>query len=400
MEILLYNTKCIVKYILAYLEKKNIGGSIVDVIKTLSDIIKIDTTNPPGNEKDITRYIMDRYEGYENLTEIDNGDNRASLVVDIPGESDETVAFVGHIDTVPVSDASVWKYPPFDAHIEGDLIYGRGTSDMKSGAACMIALGDYFIKNDKKPDKNIRLIFTADEEATGKGVLSVMEKGYLDDVDFVIVPENTSSDVVLKEKGALWLSLELFGKAAHGARPDLGINSIEIVYELVEDLKSFVEVYCNDDLLGDSTISLNKISGGKSTNIIADYCKAEIDVRANPDLQNSEVIEYLEKQIYRYEHKYEGLKIKFEELTNRPSLEMDRDNKFVEEFVKNLDDLEMDYDYAGVTYFTDLSLTIPKIDTPFVIFGPGFIDKGHQVDECASVKAIQEASEMFIQYLK
>lgn len=372
----------------------------MDVIKILSDLIKINTTNPPGNEKDITQYVIERYEGYEDVIEIDIGENRASLIVNIPGNSDETVAFIGHIDTVPVSDPSVWKYPPFEAHIEGDLMYGRGTSDMKSGAACMVSLGEYFIKNNLKPNKNIMLVFTADEEATGKGIISVFEKGYLDKVDFIIVPENTSSNVVLKEKGALWISLELFGKSAHGARPDLGINSIEIVYELISHLKSYVESYCNDDLLGDSTASLNWISGGEKTNIIADYCKAEIDIRANPDLTNKEVIEYLEKQIYKFEHKYKGLKIKYEVLTDRPSLEMVPDNKFVKEFIGTLDKLDMKYDYAGVTYFTDLSLTIPELKTPFVIFGPGFIDKGHQVDECASIEAIEKASEMFIEYLK
>lgn len=372
----------------------------MDVIEILSDIIKINTENPPGNEKDITQYIIERFEGYEDIIEIDLGDNRASLIVNIPGESEETVAFIGHIDTVPVSDASLWKYPPFEAHIEGDLIYGRGSSDMKSGAACMISLGEYFIKNKIKPNKNIMLVFTADEEATGKGVVSVFEKGYLDDVDFIIVPENTSSDVVLKEKGALWISLELFGKAAHGARPDLGINAVELAFELVNDLKSYVESYCNDDLLGDSTISLNTITGGKSTNIIADYCQANIDVRANPDLTNAEVIKYLDRQIYKFENKHKGLEIKYEILTDRPSLEMNSDNKYVKEFVSNLDKLEMEYKYAGITYFTDLSLTIPELNTPFVIFGPGFIDKGHQRDECAPVEAIRKANKMFIEYLK
>lgn len=372
----------------------------MDVIKTLSDIIKVNTSNPPGNEKDLTQYIIKRYEGYEDIIEIDNGDNRASLIVNIEGTSDDTVAFIGHIDTVPVSDPSVWKYPPFDGHIEGDIMYGRGTSDMKSGAACMITLGEYFIKNKIKPNKNIKLIFTADEESSGKGVISVFEKGYLEDVDFIIVPENTSSDVVLKEKGALWISLELFGKSAHGARPDLGINAIEIVYELVNDLKSYVESYCNDELLGDTTASLNWISGGEKTNIIADYCKAEIDVRANPDLSNEDVLRYLEKQIYKYEHKYKGLKVEYSVLTDRPSLEMEADNKYVVNFVETLDKMKMEYKYAGVTYFTDLSLTIPKLETPFVIFGPGFIDKGHQTDECVSIEAVKKANEFFIEYFK
>lgn len=264
----------------------------------------------------------------------------------------------------------------------------------------MISLGEYFIKNRITPNKNIMLVFTADEESSGKGIVSVFEKGYLEKADFIIVPENTSSNVVLKEKGALWIRFELFGKSSHGARPDLGINSIEILYELINHLKSFVESYCNDDLLGDSTVSLNLIAGGEKVNLIADYCKAEIDIRATPDLTNEEIIHYIKKQIYKFENKYKGLKIKFEVLTDRPSLEMVKNNRFVDEFVGILNKLEMKWEYAGVTYFTDLSLTIPELKTPFVIFGPGFIDKGHQVDEFASIEAIEKAIRIFIEYLK
>lgn len=372
----------------------------MNVINTLSDLIKINTTNPPGNEKEITHYIRNQFRGHDDMIELDHGDNRASLLVTIRGESDEKVAIVGHIDTVPVSDPGVWKYPPFDAHIENGRMYGRGTSDMKSGVACMIALGDYFIQNKIKPNRTIQLIFTADEEADGIGILDVFDKGFLDDTDFILVPENTSNDVVLKEKGALWISVELFGKSAHGARPDLGINSIEIVYELTRELQSFVENSCNDELLGNSTVSLNTISGGEKVNMIADYCKAEIDIRANPDLDNKDILNYLEKLIRKFEHKYQGLNVKYHVLTDRPSLEMSSQNPFVREFIDVLDTMNLAYAHAGITYFTDLSLTIPELNSPFLIFGPGSIDKGHQVDESVELTALENASKAYIEFFR
>ncbi|HFL3828491.1 TPA: M20 family metallopeptidase [Clostridioides difficile] len=372
----------------------------MNVIENLQDLIKINTTNPPGNEKDVTQYIIKQFGNYEKIKEVDLGDNRASLVIDIEGESDKTVAFIGHIDTVPVSNPNTWKYDPFSAHIEGDLMYGRGTSDMKSGAACMMYAGLYFVKNNIKPNKNVKLVFTADEEATGKGVLSILDKNILKDVDFIIVPENTDEYVVIKEKGALWLELELFGKSAHGARSDLGINSIEILYELVDSLRPFVESYCGDELLGDSTVSINKIVGGEKTNIIADYCKAEVDVRTNPDVTNDQVVEYLDMQIRRFEHKYPGLEIKRNIKTNRPALEMDKDHKYVQEFVEILKKLDMKTEYKGVNYFTDLSLTMPELPKPFIIYGPGFEELGHQVDECVSIEAVKRVSKAYIEYLK
>ena len=371
----------------------------MDVIDILADLVKIDTTNLPGNEKDIVDYILSKFRGHEDFIEIQNGRNRSSLVVNIEGRTDETVAFIGHIDTVPVADEEAWKFPPFDAHIEGDIMYGRGTSDMKSGVACMVSLGDYFINKDIVPEKNIKLIFTADEERTGKGIISVFEKGYLEDVDFVIVPENTSNDPALKEKGALWISLELFGKSAHGARPDLGINSIEITYEILNDLKIYVGNFPDDELLGSNTVSLNKISGGKSTNIIAEYCKAEIDIRTNPGLGNNEIIKQLEKIISKHEKEKEGLKVKYKILTDRTSFEMEKENKYVKEFMATLNRKNLNYKQVGVTYFTDLSLVIPHQEIPFIIFGPGFIDKGHQVDEHVSIEETRQADEIFLEYL-
>ncbi|HLR35276.1 MAG TPA: M20 family metallopeptidase [Tissierellales bacterium] len=372
----------------------------MEVIDILKDLIKIDTTNPPGNEKNITQYIISLFGDYDKINEIDLGNNRASLVIDIEGDSDETVALIGHIDTVPVTDLDIWKYNPFGAHIEGNLMYGRGTSDMKSGLACMIYTGLYFVNNNIKPSKNIKLIFTADEEATGKGILSILDENILDDVDFIIVPENTDECIAVKEKGALWIQLELFGRSAHGARPDLGINSIEVLYELVNSIRPFVESYCGDELLGDSTVSINEISGGEKTNIIADYCKANIDIRTNPDITNEEVLDYIEKQIERFEHKYEELNVKYKVITDRPALEMNKGHNYVQEFVNTLEKLDMKTEYKGVNYFTDLSLTMPKLPKPFIIYGPGYEALGHKVDEYVSIEAVKRVSKAYIEYLR
>lgn len=372
----------------------------MDVIEILKDLIKINTTNPPGNEKLVADYIKSLYKDHKEIKEIEHGDNRSSIVIDIKGDSGETIAFVGHIDTVPVSDTSKWKYDPFGAVEEDGLIYGRGTSDMKSGAACMVSTGLYFIENDIVPTKNIRLVFTADEESDGMGVSKVLEEGYLNDVDSIIVPENTDEYMVIKEKGALWVKVKIYGRAAHGARPDLGLNSIEILYEFVNAIRPFVESHSGDDLLGDSSLSLNKISGGEKTNIIADYCEAEIDIRTIPSLKNEDVIDYIETEVSKLMKKYPDLKIELETINNRPALSIEEDHEFILEFKKVLDKLDMESKIKGVNYFTDLSITMPVLDKPFVIYGPGFESKGHQVDECVEVDAVKRVRDVYIECFK
>lgn len=356
--------------------------------------------NPSGNEKRITEYIKEKFLGYENMVSINNGENRESLVIDIKGSSDQTVGFVGHIDTVPVTNPEEWLYPPLSATVVDDFMYGRGTSDIKSGAACMINLGLHYIENNIKPSKNIRLIFTADEESSGLGISSVLDKGLIEDLDFIIVPENTSSKVVIKENGALWIEMEVFGKSAHGARPDLGINSIEIVYSIYEDLKEFVKISKKDEFLDYTTVSLNRISGGEKVNIIADYCKGEFDIRANPDLQNKVILEFLDKRIEEYIGKYSDLKINRRILTDRIAFDVDEKEPFVSNFIKKLEENKIEVELAGVRYFTDLSLTQPVANKPFVIFGPGYIDKGHQKNEYVSIEETKKVSEFYIEYFR
>jgi succinyl-diaminopimelate desuccinylase len=375
-------------------------------MKTITDIfvdlVKVNSTNPPGNEKKIVEYIKNLYKDYDKvkMQEIEHGNNRSSLVIDIKGNTSEIIAFAGHIDTVPVPDPSKWTYDPFNATVVGDLLYGRGSSDMKSGAACMIYTGLHFLENNIIPNKSIRLIFTADEESSGIGIRSILDIGLINDVNNIIVPENTDEYIVIKEKGALWIKVQIYGKSAHGARPDLGLNSIQIMYELIESIRPFIESYCGDKLLGNSSISINKINGGEKINIIADYCEAEIDIRTNPDLDNEEVIAFVNKQVLRLTNKYNGLRIDIVTLTNRPALEISEDHDFIVGFKNVLNELGFDSNIKGVNYFTDLSLALPFVNKPFIIFGPGFEELGHQVDENCSISAVERVGKVYIEYCK
>lgn len=362
------------------------------------DLIKINSTNPPGNESRVTNYIIKLFEEYPYLELINHGNNRSSLIIDIEGKSNDKVAFIGHIDTVPVSNPEDWVYSPFEGKIIGDLVYGRGASDMKSGIASMLYMGLYFIENKIIPNKSIRLIFTADEESNGMGIKAVVEKGFLNDITYTIVPENTDECLVIKEKGALWIKTIVLGKMAHGARPDLGINAIEKTYELYFLIKEFVNIQQKDNLLGINTVSINRIEGGEKTNIIADYCESEIDIRLNPDVEIDKVLDYLDKQISILEKQEFGLKINYEILNKRPPLEIDEGHKLIQDFKDIIRQYGNEVKVKGVNYFTDLSISMPIVEKPFLIYGPGFEELGHQKDECASIKAIVRVAKVYIDY--
>ena len=150
----------------------------------------------------------------------DHGEGRASLVVSIPGESSESVMFLGHIDTVPCGDETAWKYKPVHATEDGDRIYGLGSSDMKSGVAIMLTVLDTVLKMKKTPKKTLRFVFTADEESGCMGAKRVAKCSWMDDVKEILLSEPTDGKVVIAEKGVLWILLKIAGRQAHGAMPE------------------------------------------------------------------------------------------------------------------------------------------------------------------------------------
>lgn len=361
----------------------------------LEDLIKIDSSNPPGNEKLMTSYIATHFQGYPGLTILDHGENRASLVIEIPGESKESVAIIGHLDTVPVADPDKWNNDPFVPKKADDLIYGRGASDMKGGIACMISIAKYIISSNIKPHNTLKFMFTADEESGGMGIRSLVDGGFFDDVKYLLIAEPSDEAIIIKEKGALWLRIKVHGKASHGSTPELGINAIEKIYELTQKIRKLVENDEGDELLGKNSFALNKINGGTKTNVTADYCEAEIDMRTLPSVYHEVLLEDIARVISEMEEKYCGLKIDLEITNNRIPMMTEESHPFIT-YIKNTV-ISHGYDFIikGAKFFTDGSIVLNKYDIPFAIYGPGLVNQCHMDNEYVPLDTIERAETVY-----
>lgn len=373
-----------------------------DIIDILKSLVEIDSSNPPGNETYIVNYIMSHFKDYEYMKVICHCENRASLIIDVPGESNELVVVVGHLDTVPATNLSQWQSNPFNPVIINNKMYGRGTSDMKSGIACMINVAKYFIYNYIKPKKTVRFMFTADEESSGIGIRSLIDLGYLNNAKYLLIPETSDESIVIKEKGALWLKIKVHGKPSHGSTPELGINAIEKLYELIYNIKPIIDNNDTDNLLGKNSIAINKIQGGTRTNITADYCEAEIDIRTIPNLKftHETIINQFYKIINDLKSKYEGLEIYLEVLNNRIPIMTDENNELVKSIRGVMSSLGYCVDIKGVKFFTDGSIILSKYDMPFAIYGPGIIEQCHVDNEYVLLDSLERVQNVYIELLK
>jgi len=227
-----------------------------DLVRRLRHLVGISTVNPPGeNYTPITawltrelaalglkskRYTLPAALLKKSLPPEQHRFPRYNVLGKLaaPGAK-KTVHFNAHYDVVPVS--GTWKHgSPFSGAIDGGWIYGRGTSDMKGSIASLLLALQSLQATGTKPRLNVEVSFVADEETD-----SALGTGWLVDhapidPDYAVVMEGGElNQVCCGHNGCVWLEVTVHGRAAHGSRPDLGINALEKMSALVRELETY-----------------------------------------------------------------------------------------------------------------------------------------------------------------
>ena len=221
-------------------------------LELTQDLIRIDTVNPPGNERaciePLERLLAEA--GFINTIH-DFGPGRANLVAR-KGSSGEKppLCFTGHVDTVPLG-LQPWSVDPFAAEITDGKLFGRGSSDMKSGVAAFtvaaIALAD---RLDGTP--GVVLVITAGEEIGCAGAFDLArQNGALNEAGAMVVAEPTSNRPLAGHKGALWLNARTKGVTSHGSMPEKGDNAIYKAARAISKLEDFDFNVARHELMGD-----------------------------------------------------------------------------------------------------------------------------------------------------
>jgi acetylornithine deacetylase len=222
-------------------------------------------------------------------------DGRGNVIVKYPGTTDKICSFVGsHLDVVPANPAS-WERDPFKLTIDGDMLYGRGTTDCLGHVAL---LTDMMISlAEKKPQlkTSIVVVFIVNEENSsfvGIGVEQLAKEGYLDELKngplFWI--DAADSQPCIGTAGNLQWRMKVTGKLFHSGLPHLGINSIELAMDAVSYIQQrffqeFKRLPQEDEynFKTQSSFKATQISCAEgSLNQLPPECTVEGDVRLAP----------------------------------------------------------------------------------------------------------------------
>lgn len=374
-----------------------------EVIDLLRDLVRARSVNPPGDEQAVVDLLAGRAEAWglhPRLVDVQPG--RPNLLLDLPGAGERpSVMLSGHSDTVPPGEAT-WDHGPFSGDLVDGDIWGRGTTDMKSGVAAMLAAIAALRRRGWRPKGGVRLAITVGEEVDCCGAAHLRDTGGLDGVGWIIIGEPTNLDVVAAHRGAIWLQIIARGKTAHGSMPHLGVNAITHVMELLRWLgERWPKVpYTPHSLLAPPTMNVGTIAGGVKTNVVPDYCVATVDLRTLPGQDSTAIIRDLRDLAAELESTVPDLKLELTVANNMPPVETPIEHPLVQAMASAVADVTGTRPaIRGATYYTDGGMWVDR-GIPMVIFGPGDDNLAHQPNERVPTHQVVQATRGYIAVLE
>jgi len=364
--------------------------SLNEEILLTQKLVRFETVNPPGNEKQIAEFLGEMLTGHGfNVKYPKLSENRWHLIAE-KGVTDKLspIVFSGHLDVVPLSSKK-WSSNPFKGEIKNGKIFGRGASDMKSGVAAIICAVIQIFK-ENPPKKGIRIFLTADEETGCNGARNLCSKNYnIGKASGLIVAEPTANLPVTGHKGGLFINAITRGVAVHSSMPHKGENAIYKAAKAILELKEFDFKAAKDELLGLPTLNVGTIKGGTNYNSVPDHAEFTIDVRTTNKMSNSEVLQKLKERL--------GEEITLKSFVDLNACYADEKTKFVQTVYDACKTKGIESKLpASVPYLTDASVIQPWYDNvPTVILGPGQPEQAHQTDEFCYIDKIEQSVKIY-----
>ena len=360
------------------------------VISLTSKLLAFRTVNPPGDERKCAQYLgaLLQDAGFR-TREYEFADKRTTLIATLPGSGDKLpICFVGHLDTVPLG-ITPWTRDPFAGESDGEKLFGRGASDMKSGVAAITMMALRLAQMPRRKAE-IKLILTAGEETCCQGAAHVAGVGdAIGQAGAIVVGEPTANVPWIGHKGCIRYSLTTKGVAAHASMPEEGINAIYKAAEAIQKLQGFDLAAPRHPLLGSPTLTVSMIAGGAAINIVPDEATLCIDIRTLPAQE--------ENQIYKQLAGLLGREVTIQKLSAARGISTDPEHPWVQQVYDILEKVSgQRAEPAGAPYFTDASVLTPACSNPpTVILGPGEPQLAHKTDEYCYLWKVELALEAY-----
>ena len=349
----------------------------------VTELVRIDSVNPDlvqdgAGEGEIARFVAGWLEraGLEvELDEVAPGRFNAVGVARGSGGG-RSLMLNAHMDTVGIAGMEA----PFEARVEDGRLYGRGAYDMKASLAAVMLAGAEAAKRSLRGDVIVTAV--CDEEAASIGTARIAERY---SADAAIVTEPTEGRLALAHKGFAAWEIEVAGRAAHGSRPDLGVDAIARMGRVlvrVEELDRRLRAEPTHPLLASGSLHASLVEGGQEFSSYPARCLLRGERRTIP----GESVAQVEGELRVLLGDIEGeTRVVF----SREPFEVDRAEEIVELVSRHVGDPEI----VGVPFWADSAL-LAAAGIPTVVFGPAG-EGAHAVVEWVDLPSVERCLEIY-----
>ena len=315
---------------------------------------------------------------------------RDNLIVRLQplGQARHRILLAPPLDTVGGDDPKMYRPTK-----KGNKLHGRGACATQGRVAAMFRALENVASRKKRPSET-EIVFVAlmDEECNQTGSRAFAKQRMK--ADLALVGEPTRCKVVTAHKGDLWLRLTASGKAAHGARPELGRNAIHALAQCIDAIETDYAALLRKrrhPVLGHATINTGTIRGGAQPNIVPDHCEADLDRRTLP----GETFAKIRRELLGVLAK-RSLKAKLIDVKGYtcPALETDPDLPWVHDFMRSARQKTP----LGVDYYC-AAANIAGAGIPTVVWGPGDIAQAPTADEWITIEQLERGTNMLPRFL-
>ncbi len=369
-----------------------------DLVKFTQDLVRIKSYS--GQEEEIIRFIAEKMNalGYDEVL-IDAMGNVLGRI----GNGEKVIMFDSHVDTVEVKDGDKWEVPPFSGEIVDGKLYGRGSVDMKSGAAASIYAGALAKSLGLDAGKTILVSCTVfEEDCDGENLKHLFRECKLRP-DYFITCEPSDNKIVTGHKGKAQISIKTRGISAHGSAPEKGKNAI---YEMAEIIQRVEKT--NEALMGMDgprrTLVMSRISSvSVSLNAVPSECEVYLDRRMvvgeTEETIRTEMDKIIEGKNAIWEigtiarKSWTGMEICYEPF--HLAWEIDLNHELSRACIQAYNERfgsEPGYDYWD---FSTNAVTTVSMGIPTIGFGPGVYKLAHCRNENCEVDKIVDACSFY-----
>ncbi len=365
-----------------------------DAISLTRTLLRFDTINPPGRERDCAKHAGALLQDWGFKVDYFEYEEKRTSIVARAGGSDKKapLCLTGHLDVVPLGSRA-WTKHPFAGETDGDRLYGRGSSDMKAGiAAILLALKGLSKTLTNTP--GIIAVLTAAEEGGCIGSYHLAQTQLLGSAGAMLVGEPTANYPYVGHKGSLKFYAAFKGISAHGSMPQLGVNAIYEASRAILKMEKFDFGVPAHAVMGKPTLNVGTIEGGNAVNSVPDAASIGVDIRTVPGMDHAALLLQMKRIL--------GEEVKLEVFSDMPAVWTTPEQEWVQRVFeickRHLGEAPAP---RAASYNTDAGnlLKVYK-GAPTVVLGPGEPQMAHQTDEYCSMERIRQSVALYEELIR